>query len=74
MCVQHALAGCAKNKFMCVSDGSCITAEYRCNGISDCSDNSDESGCCEFAQKNKNDWQLMLCFISQHKWLQGERG
>jgi hypothetical protein len=36
--------GCSEAEFTCI-DGSCIVAEYRCDGIADCSDRDDEDGC-----------------------------
>lgn len=36
--------GCDATEFTC-QDGACIPAAWRCDGESDCDDNSDEAGC-----------------------------
>lgn len=36
---------CGKNHFFCLRDKTCITAYRRCDGVTDCSDTSDEVGC-----------------------------
>lgn len=37
-------ATCFSNEFRC-RDGSCVRSDYRCDRISDCKDQSDESDC-----------------------------
>lgn len=38
---------CAPNQFSC-DDGECIDLAWKCDGNSDCEDNSDEHNCCKF--------------------------
>lgn len=40
-------AGCLSNQFKC-NNGLCISETFRCDGYSDCEDDSDEVGCCEY--------------------------
>ena len=37
---------CKNDQFKC--DGGCMDGDKKCNGISDCVDNSDEMACSEF--------------------------
>lgn len=48
-CVRYVIillpaASCASNQFKCRS-GECILGNSQCDGVNDCSDNSDELGC-----------------------------
>ncbi|XP_042892031.1 low-density lipoprotein receptor-like [Penaeus japonicus] len=36
---------CADNQFQCVKDLNCILKDWRCNGIPNCNDYTDEEGC-----------------------------
>ena len=36
---------CKADQFKCVTSGHCISADSRCDGVSECIDNSDEAGC-----------------------------
>ena len=39
---------CVSNQFQCLDGKTCIPTSYRCDGVSDCEDNSDEHlGLCE---------------------------
>ena len=42
---------CVGNKFLC-GDDSCINMEDHCNGVTDCSDNSDEESCDLLGESN----------------------
>jgi hypothetical protein len=48
MCHNH-IAGfegccfCAKNQFLC-DNKKCVPEKWKCNGVNDCGDNSDEIG------------------------------
>jgi|GEM_PF-1433957 len=42
-----------QSDFMCASGGTCIPAEYRCDGVPHCPDRSDEVGCDEILRKKK---------------------
>ena len=37
---------CTSNEFRCASDGECIRMLYRCNGLNECDDGSDEMDNC----------------------------
>jgi hypothetical protein len=41
----YSKTGCEPNEFKCVSSDRCIASEFRCDGISDCDDESDEIRC-----------------------------
>lgn len=36
---------CTSSQFKCADGSSCINSRYRCDGVYDCKDNSDEAGC-----------------------------
>ena len=40
---------CQEGEFRCEKDGTCINLDWRCDGDSDCSDDSDELQCGEYA-------------------------
>lgn len=44
-CHDTAPAACTNFEFKCKTSTMCIPEEKQCNGIQDCSDGSDESGC-----------------------------
>ena len=37
---------CKMGKFMCRNTAACIPGNKKCDGTKDCSDGSDEFGCC----------------------------
>ena len=39
--------GCSANEFTC-GNGQCLDTSRRCDDRLDCSDGSDEEGCCEY--------------------------
>ena len=39
--------GCAPFQFHCKKEDKCIPGNLKCDGLQDCADNSDESGCGE---------------------------
>ena len=39
---NHLLVTCRDDQFACANQEECIRASYRCNGLTDCSDGSDE--------------------------------
>ena len=44
MCLFLSLVACSASQFEC-DNGECVPGSFRCDIISDCSDNSDEEGC-----------------------------
>lgn len=36
---------CEPNQMKCISTGQCIPLEFKCDGINDCADDSDERDC-----------------------------
>lgn len=36
---------CSDDQFACSSGSQCVSAGFRCDGINDCDDRSDEEGC-----------------------------
>ncbi|CAM1304488.1 HSPG2 (predicted) [Pycnogonum litorale] len=42
---EPVIPACKANEFRCISDGRCVTSAQRCDGINQCSDNSDEANC-----------------------------
>lgn len=38
---------CSPQEFLC-GDGTCISSSFRCDGDTDCIDNSDEANCGKF--------------------------
>lgn len=48
------LLECTEDEFQCVSDKTCIPLSYKCNGNSECDDNSDEEGCPPLARCASN--------------------
>lgn len=42
---SHSQTKCGNNHFFCLRDKTCIPAYRRCDGVTDCSDTSDEVGC-----------------------------
>jgi len=51
-CMLHVIpmhvfpTACSSSQWMC-SNGQCISAYNRCDGDQECSDGSDEHGCCK---------------------------
>lgn len=39
---------CQEGEFRCEKDGTCINLDWRCDGDTDCSDDSDERQCGEY--------------------------
>lgn len=39
---------CASYQFACASGDQCVSSSYRCDGVFDCRDHSDEQGCRKF--------------------------
>lgn len=42
-----------RNDFRC-KNGDCIDFKKECNGVADCTDESDELDCCKFLRREKN--------------------
>uniref|UniRef100_A0A8C5S259 LDL receptor related protein 2 n=1 Tax=Laticauda laticaudata TaxID=8630 RepID=A0A8C5S259_LATLA len=51
---------CSSTEFKCASGNQCIRNYYRCDGVFDCSDHSDEAGCRKYKEIHFciiNEWQ-----------------
>lgn len=43
--LSFSVLNCTSSQFKCADGNSCINSRYRCDGVYDCKDNSDEAGC-----------------------------
>ena len=48
---------CGPHEFQCRNE-MCISADFVCNGVNDCFDNSDELDCGKLKMSNSNDFAL----------------
>ena len=66
---DYSLTNCPDNKFMCLSTGSCIDINKRCDGILDCDDGSDES-----RQQNCSQQIANINCGNNPKWFYADNG
>lgn len=43
--LSFSVLNCTSSQFKCADGSACINSRYRCDGVYDCKDNSDEAGC-----------------------------